>query len=277
MVEGNRDGRNLVTDIYTMHRNDVERLTDGFIRADIADKDPKKNPGEWGRPHLKRGRDARFPLTLVSEAMGFALSDATTSEPADSENILAYVRGGEGGEDVVNSTFRARCFIAVLPLLKGSAMNTVDANKGFEALRGSVLTKLPLSQLPTIHTASLLSSLPQTLVELLLPGSDITDEHAIEIGAFLRGSKALKVLRLGSNGITHVGAKSLGDALHVNTSLTLLNLGSNEIGTEGVVAIAGALKENKDCALRVLWIDVCACADTACTLGLMLVVMAVLR
>jgi hypothetical protein len=50
----------------------------------------------------------------------FTLGKAATSEKSDADNILEYVRGGNGGggEAVVNATFRARSFISVLPLLK---------------------------------------------------------------------------------------------------------------------------------------------------------------
>lgn len=238
-----------------MHDGRIERLTDGFIRADVAGGDRSLAPSEWGRPHLKRQRDAKFPLPLVHKAMNFNLSGATTSEPVDAENILGYVRSGEGGEDLVNCTFRARCFIAVLPLLGPDNEHAVDVAAGFAALKGSALTKLPLSQLPKAHAEPLIASLPNTLTDLLLPGSDITDKHVVGIANFLKQSTTLRVLRLGSNRITKTGAAALAEALQHNSSLTLLNLGSNQLETEGVVSIADALRTNATCALRVLWVD----------------------
>jgi len=255
MVEGNQEGRTLTTDIYTKSKGKVERLTDGFIRADVSNGNKNVSPAEWGRPHLKKERDARFPLALVGKAMQFTLAKAATSEESDATNILKYVRAGDGGETVVNCTFRARSFISVLPLLQGELANAVDAEAGFKALKGSVLTKLPLSSLPQAHTAGLLTSLPLPLMELIMANSKLDDGHAATLGAFLKKSNALRVLRLGGNKITHVGCVSLAEALKTNTSLTLLNLGSNKVGSDGVVAIANALMHNAKTALRVLWID----------------------
>jgi hypothetical protein len=254
MVEGPAlEGKaHFLTDIYTHHDGEVQRLTDGFIRADVEAKGPNKPPAEWGRPALKAQRDAKFPTALIGDAMMFTLSAATTSEPRDAENILRHVLASEGGELAVNSTFRARCFTGVLKTLKEDT-GPIDVEVGYKALRTSMLTKLSLGQLPSRHVPKLLVSLPPSLVELLLPGSGLTDSDATEIAQFVRTSKAIAVLRLGFNKITHLGAIELGNALQENTSLTLLNLGGNTCACEGTKAIANGLKHNN--TLRILWLD----------------------
>jgi hypothetical protein len=101
-----------------------------------------------------------------------------------------------------------------------------------------MLTKLSLAQLPARHVHKLLVSLPPTIVELLVPGSGLTDDDATHLAQYVRASKSIAVLRLGFNKITHVGAAALGDALHDNASLTLLNLGGNASACAGTKAIA---------------------------------------
>jgi len=251
MVEAAAEGKSRVTDIYTHDEGAVQRLTDGFIRADVEAKAPNKAPAEWGRPHLKAERDAKFPVALISDAMKFALSSASTSEPRDAESILRHVRRSPGGELAVNSTFRARCFVGVLKTLGEDAGPIVEL--GFNALKTSMLTKLSLGQLPTRHVPKLLVSLPPTLVELIVPGSGLTDADATQLAQFVRASKSIAVLRIGYNKISHVGATALGNALHKNASLTLLNLGGNKSADAGAKAIAEGLKHNN--TLRTLWLD----------------------
>lgn len=242
----------------THHDGAVQRLTDGFIRADVEAKGPNKPPAEWGRPHLKAARDAKFPKALISDAMLFTLSAAVTSEPRDAENILRHVLASEGGELAVNSTFRARCFTGVLKTLDEDT-GPIDIDIGFSALSASMLSKLSLSQLPARHVPKLLVSLPPTLSELLVPGSGLTDADATQLAQFVRTSTSIAVLRLGFNKITHVGAAALGDALRDNASLTLLNLGGNKSACAGTAAIAEGLKRNS--TLRILWLDDNGIAD----------------
>ncbi|KAG8470531.1 hypothetical protein KFE25_008952 [Diacronema lutheri] len=175
--------------MYIWAAGAVDPLTDGFIHDDVLGNDASRKPAVWRRPHIKRERDQRFPLELIVCALLFAIGESKASEPKDLHAIFMYVRAHSGGETVVNATFRARFHIAVLPLLKGDKLKVVDVQAGFEALHRSMLTKLSRSQLPAVHAEPLIQALPCSVVELLLPGSGLTDEDTRANAAFLAASR----------------------------------------------------------------------------------------
>lgn len=239
-----------LTDLYAAHNARVVRLTDGVIAAD------RPADGEEAAAFEKRQRDRCFPLALVAQAVRFTLRGAEATCPPDRAAILAHAEAA-GGEALLDATYRARCFLAVLPLLAGSsdplAAGGIDLSAGFAALRASPhVTDMRLHELAPALVAPLVGSLPRGLVSLALHSGRVEEEQVGVLAAYLATSRTLRSLCLSGNNIGYAGGAALAQALQANSALTLLDLGYNQLDSDGAASLAAALRANGACALREL-------------------------
>jgi hypothetical protein len=83
-----------------------------------------------------------------------------------------------------------------------------------------------------------------TLLELVLESTQISDTEAAAIARSLNINKKLMTINLASNQIGNKGATALAESLTTNKTISFVNLSGNSIGDSAVKSLAYRLKSN---------------------------------